>query len=311
MFKHDHLRRMVFCGTIVISTLLIPNVVFCQQDRHLRLVELRNREAGLLTELEKVRAEIAELEREADVKLDVLGSAKATAPVALLDVPSLVVGKRLANLPKGTVLDVLLIIGGYAHARHEELDGYVFVGSLDSASVAEIRSRQETLEDNYQEAFWKALLSQGYFSDLQEKHRSMLLRVAKVAKPTDIGTEEFKTKRYLVVDLGAHPSIFNSLQLTGLERAARVVDEKYLAAVKLFGLVAGVLPGISGIKIVVSIPFQNFEYPDGVTQFDNLEIYTELPKIRAFYDASITSQQLLDSCVVLMNSNRIEVNLST
>jgi hypothetical protein len=64
------------------------------------------------------------------------------------------------------------------------------------------------------------------------------------------------------------------------------------------------------VKAAAKIPFKSFVDEYVSPEIDSLEIYAPLSLIRKFSESEITSQQLIDGSVVLVNSNRIQLSLS-
>lgn len=125
-----------------------------------------------------------------------------------------------------------------------------------------------------------------------------------------LSSETYKGKTYLVVRMGEGSDVYNSLRLNQSARTAKLVNEKLLKLLKTFGTA---LPGsgdLFGMKLEEEIPFKDFTSSDSV-QHDHLQIYAPSDSIRKFSDADITSQQFIDGCAVLVNDNRIQVNLTS
>lgn len=69
------------------------------------------------------------------------------------------------------------------------------------------------------------------------------------------------------------------------------------------------LVGIDGVEFAVRIYFRNF-VSESIPTFDSLELYVLLGLARKFADADVTSQQLIDGSVVILNGNRVPVSLT-
>jgi hypothetical protein len=123
-----------------------------------------------------------------------------------------------------------------------------------------------------------------------------------------LGIVAFKGRTYLAVTLGDDGIVYNTLQLNQSARVAKVINDRLLDDIKAFQDVAG-LVGIDGVEFAVRIYFRNF-VNESVATFDTLELYVPLALARKFADADITSQQLMDGSVVILNGNRVQVSLA-
>ena len=123
-----------------------------------------------------------------------------------------------------------------------------------------------------------------------------------------LGTAAFKGQTYLSVTLGNDGTVYNTIQLNQSSRVAKVINERLLDDIKDFRGVASVV-GIDGVEFRVQIFFRNFVSED-VPAFDTLDVYVPVGLANKFADQDITSQQLMDGSVVLVNDNRVQVSLS-
>lgn len=120
----------------------------------------------------------------------------------------------------------------------------------------------------------------------------------------------YKGKSYLSVDLGDSGDVYNSLRLDQSARVARVINEKYLSLIKTFSSVAE-QAGIEGIKLTAVIQHKSFLDQLATPTRDHLEVYVPLDRAQQFNNAEITSQQLMDASVILLNDNRIQAVLTS
>ncbi len=120
----------------------------------------------------------------------------------------------------------------------------------------------------------------------------------------------YKGKSYLSVDLGDTGDVYNSLRLDQSARVARVINETYLSLIKTFSSVAE-QAGIEGIKLTTVILHKSFLDQAATPTRDHLEVYVPLDKAQQFGNAEITSQQLMDASVILLNDNRIQAVLTS
>lgn len=124
-------------------------------------------------------------------------------------------------------------------------------------------------------------------------------------------SEQYKGKTYLSVMLGVNGDIYNSLRLNRSARVAKVLNDRLLDQIKKFGKFVPVDNQILfGLKIEDSIDYKDFTKDAEPFQTDKLQLYIPSESIKKFADNDITSQQFIDACTVLVNDNRIQVNLS-
>ena len=147
----------------------------------------------------------------------------------------------------------------------------------------------------------------GPLAQLTDPLKLSLLRMVCNGQGT-LGTETYKGKSYLAVSLADDGNIYNSLKLNQSAGVALVINDRLLQQVKLFGKVAG-LAGVDGVKLSLSISYENLA-TESDFHTDKLELYVPLDLTTKFANADITSQQLVDGSVVLLNDNRIHVPLA-
>jgi len=151
----------------------------------------------------------------------------------------------------------------------------------------------------------------GPLADLPDPTKQVLLTFADLtAKGTRIGSVTFKEKLYLVIDLGETGAVYNDLKLNQAQRVALVVNERLLTILKAFAAPVREATNIQGLKLEYNIFHKNFANQYSTPAIDKLEMYVNVDDIRTFADADITSQQLIDKSIVLVDSNRIQVPLS-
>jgi hypothetical protein len=129
----------------------------------------------------------------------------------------------------------------------------------------------------------------------------------------------------LEIDLGSDINVYDDRQLNQGQRINHVMNDKLLTILRAFAEPVRKLTTIYGLKLDFGIPHKNFSEdstgPDVLDKrvfleesegpdVDKLEVYASAELIRHFAEADITSQQLLDGSVVIVNSNRIQVALS-
>ena len=154
------------------------------------------------------------------------------------------------------------------------------------------------------------LVFSGPLSSLPNETKLRLFKDSLNSGAEGLTSETYKGKIYLVVKMGEGDDVYNSIRLNQSARTARVVNEKLLNLLKKFGTSLPAAGDLFGLKLEEAIPFRDFTGTDPV-QYDKLQVYAPSESIRKFSDADITNQQFIDSCSVLVNDNRVQVNLST
>jgi len=134
-----------------------------------------------------------------------------------------------------------------------------------------------------------------------------LLHMACTGENT-FATETYKGRTYFSVGLHSDGQVYNSTKLNSSVRVATVINERIIPMVKAFKRPTQE-SGIDGLKFAAPIYYRDF-VSEVVAQHDQLEIYLPLDLIQKFVDADITSQQLVDGSVVLLNGNRVQVSLA-
>jgi hypothetical protein len=169
-------------------------------------------------------------------------------------------------------------------------------------------------KESYLKATYAALakhfLASGPLASLSEEKQTTLVQYAHItAHGARIGTTNYKDKLYLVVSLPAMDTVFNDLRMNRAQRVARVLNDSLLVAMKAFASVVADVESVHGLKLELAIPHRPFTQATG-TELDSIEIYAPSAEIKRFAEADITSQELIDKSVVIVNSNRTEVRLS-
>jgi hypothetical protein len=150
----------------------------------------------------------------------------------------------------------------------------------------------------------------GPLTDLPEPTKLQLFLLGLHNGAEQLSSETYKGKVYLVVKMGEGSDIYNSIRLNQSARAGKLVNEKLLDLLKKFGSTLPDNGNLYGIKLEQQVPFKDFTRESDPISYDQLHIYAPSEFIRKFGDADITNQQFIDGCSVLLNSNRIQVNLS-
>jgi hypothetical protein len=127
----------------------------------------------------------------------------------------------------------------------------------------------------------------------------------------EMGVVEFKGKQYIAFSPTYPTSEFNSLKVNQAARIATVLRALVLPA---FDKVAPVITdanGIYGIKIRARIFYRDFRSKRNQRpHVEVLEIYAPYDLVEKFFNHEIANQKLVDGSIVLVNGDRIEVDLS-
>ncbi len=113
----------------------------------------------------------------------------------------------------------------------------------------------------------------------------------------------------MLVDLGRDMSVYNDLKLNQVERVAHVLNDRLLTLLKAFAAPVTGVGEIGGLKIEMIIPHKSFLDQSALAKDDRLELYAPVESVAHFADDAITSQQLVEESVVLVNGNRTNVPL--
>lgn len=152
------------------------------------------------------------------------------------------------------------------------------------------------------------IFSFGKLSELPREQQLILIK-ASGYEPDKVSESEYKGRVYISFTIEGE-SVYNTLQLGQTARVARVVQDSLLSEFKdKYRILAGT-PGIDGVKLKMEVAYKDFTETLALPRHDILEIYTTLETIKKFNDAEITSQQLLDESIVLVNGDRVQVSLN-
>lgn len=131
------------------------------------------------------------------------------------------------------------------------------------------------------------------------------------------GRSEYKARVYLRVDVGALPSPYAALLPNQLARVAKAVNDQLATLVKDFGRPLSGSRGVDGIQLVVRLvsPASSAvvapKRDSGPGSGDLVYWYVPLGVIAPFAGDEITSQQVVDQSVLIVNGNRVELSLAT
>jgi hypothetical protein len=162
-------------------------------------------------------------------------------------------------------------------------------------------------------ALAEKLLPNTFPGVLAQIPRDKQLRLLKEIGYNDegMGVEEFKGKQYIAFSAGDPTSVFNSLQVNQTARVATVLKGLALPAFKKVAPIITDANGIYGIKIRVRIFYRDFLTEQYLQpHVEMLEIFAPYDLVEKFFNLDITNQKLVDGSFVLIDGNRIEVDLS-
>jgi hypothetical protein len=117
----------------------------------------------------------------------------------------------------------------------------------------------------------------------------------------------FKEKSYIVFSYTDDVK-YNTNRVNQAERIAKTI-QKYLPSVKRKWNHLSVVKEINGIELKVIISYSNF-VDKSPTEYETLKFYVPLNELKLFIEADITDQELIEKSIVLLNDNRVKVNLS-
>lgn len=152
----------------------------------------------------------------------------------------------------------------------------------------------------------------GSLAQVPEDARMVALKYADgIAHAASVGLATYKEQSYFLLDLGEGGSIYNTLQMNETARVARTINDTVLKLLKGSMAAFSHLGQTVGVKVQMQILSRNFARGEFIKpDVDLLTIYAPYDLIKKFADADITSQQLIDGSVVLVNDNRVQVPLA-
>lgn len=140
--------------------------------------------------------------------------------------------------------------------------------------------------------------------------RILILKWANItALSTRITSETFKGVTYMAIVLPGSGAVWNDLQVTRSERIGKAIGAQ-LPLLKAFARLAMPTGVIGGLKL--QQPVAHGTAPNYLDETaDMVEAYFPLTSMIGFADADITSQALVNLSIILVNGDRVEVDLST
>jgi hypothetical protein len=130
----------------------------------------------------------------------------------------------------------------------------------------------------------------------------------------EMGVAEFQGKQYIAFSPISPTTEFNSREVKQAARVATVLKDLVLPAFDKVAPVITDATGIYGIKIRARIFYRDFvsrrNQGNQRPNVEVLEIFAPYDLVEKLFNFEITSQKLVDGSTVLVNGNRIEVDLS-
>lgn len=178
----------------------------------------------------------------------------------------------------------------------------VFLGSAESfESSAEFKALTEKL---------LPITFSGVLAEIPRDKQLQLLKDLGY-NDEEMGVAEFKGKQYIAFSPTYPTAEFNSHRFNQAARIATVLKAIVLPA---FDKVAPVITdanGIFGIKIRARIFYRDFlSKRNQRSHVEVIEVFAPYDLVEKFYNLDITNQKLVDGSTVLINGDRIEVDLS-
>ena len=103
--------------------------------------------------------------------------------------------------------------------------------------------------------------------------------------------------------------VYNTLQLNQAERVARQT-ESAITQMKSLYQKTGNIENLEGIKLITDIYSKSFLDQLAVPQVEHFEMYVPFGLLHQFIDAEITTQDLADGSIILVNGSRVKANLT-
>lgn len=138
--------------------------------------------------------------------------------------------------------------------------------------------------------------------------RMQALQLARQMGAVRVGVGTFKGRQHLHLDLGREPAVFNNLKLDQGARAAEAIKRKAIPSLKTAAR-ATWPPEILDYKVTVAVRNMNALREFDTPQVETVTMYVPVDQMKKFLNADITTQQLVDGSIVLLNDDRVQVSL--
>jgi len=178
--------------------------------------------------------------------------------------------------------------------------------SLDEYGVAVA----ERLAPYYQ---WQA--DHVFVGDLGDVDRDLQIEMISVAHSfepmTGFFSEVFRDRPYVGIDLGSSGVVYNTNQVNQNQRVAREITSRVFPLLKELAPIIRDAGGFDiNVKLAVGYGYQSFLQQYSAPSYDQVSLYLDPNRVILFAEYEITTQALIDAAVVLVNDNRVEVDLS-
>jgi len=123
-----------------------------------------------------------------------------------------------------------------------------------------------------------------------------------------LGIFDYKEKQYLRC-LVENNTAYNTRVVSDSQRTSTVIKSKLLEPLKYYYEKIKKVNGVDGLKMIVTVFYRDF-ITEPTDRKDTLELYVPKTEIGQFIDADITSQELMNKSIILLNGNRVQVDLN-
>ena len=125
-----------------------------------------------------------------------------------------------------------------------------------------------------------------------------------------IGGEMSKGRFYMIFR-SASTDVYNDLRLNQPSRISRAIEKDVLALMRIAYRGLAGPSGVDGFKVELKVGYKNFAQEEYLQpHIDDLHIYAPNVAIAKFAENDITSQAFINQCIVLVNGNRVDVDLA-
>ena len=124
----------------------------------------------------------------------------------------------------------------------------------------------------------------------------------------DLGIFDYKEKQYLRF-LVENNTDYNTRVVSDSQRTSTVIKGKLLEPIKFYYSKIKEINGVDGLKMIVTVFYRDF-VTETADKKDTLELYVPKDEIGKFINADITSQEIMNKSTILLNGNRIQVDLN-
>jgi hypothetical protein len=198
----------------------------------------------------------------------------------------------------------------YTLREPQKVDYRVFVAIPEEVAIRHVIARAADLDSIRNVAFdtLAAHIFTGRLEAIAPNDRRTLLEFANLTDAsTRISSETFKDRVYLVFRAPSDGNTWNDLRVAKNERIGRLI-EKQLALLKAAS--SRVTPEVAlGIKLEQHTSHGTAPYYRDV-QIDRVEAYFPLDALVKLANADITSQELVTQAIILVNGDRIALDMS-